>query len=203
MFSCEFCNIVKPTKQAFIAHKAVCKADPKSKYQNLITSKFRGKFLRKNCKFCNKMLAINVIIRHQNRCVKNPNVAEEFKKICPICDKTFYHKEDRTTCSYACSNKFFRHGKEGGAQYKTDNYLINKSKYRDICFRYHEPKCVVCGEDKIVEVHHLDEIKSNNNPRNLIPLCPTHHQYWHSKFKHLIDNIVDKYIIEWKLKNGV
>ena len=68
-----------------------------------------------------------------------------------------------------------------------------KSSYKTLCFKYKEKKCIVCGEDKIVEVHHYDENHKNNDIKNLIPLCPTHHKYMHSKYKSIIKNIVDKY----------
>jgi hypothetical protein len=70
--------------------------------------------------------------------------------------------------------------------------------YTDICWRYHQRECVVCGERLIVAVHHLNEIHDDNRPENLVPLCPTHHQYWHSRHKHLIEKVVLDYIEEWK-----
>ncbi len=35
-------------------------------------------------------------------------------------------------------------------------------------------RCAVCGADK-PHFHHIDENPSNNDPMNLIPLCPNHH----------------------------
>jgi 5-methylcytosine-specific restriction endonuclease McrA len=66
--------------------------------------------------------------------------------------------------------------------------------YRTICFKNHKKICVVCGEDKIVTVHHMDEDHQNNDPKNLVPLCPTHHHYWHSKYRELIRTKVEEYI---------
>ena len=74
-----------------------------------------------------------------------------------------------------------------------NNPNTKDTSYRVICFTYHEKKCVVCGEDKIVAVHHFDENHENNDPMNLIPLCPTHHGYWHSKWRHLIESAVNEY----------
>ena len=56
----------------------------------------------------------------------------------------------------------------------------NLDHYRNICFKHHEYRCVVCEHNLIVEVHHLDGDNTNNHPSNLIPLCPTHHKCWHS-----------------------
>lgn len=112
------------------------------------------------------------------------------RKICPICFAPFVtqngHPKEKQTCSYSCSNTYFRSGKNNG-QY-------NEKKYRNVCFENHEKKCIICGEDKIVAVHHFDENHENNDPTNLVPLCPTHHQYIHSGYKELIEEQVINYI---------
>lgn len=118
-------------------------------------------------------------------------------KHCPVCNKQILSKESQT-CSYACSNTMFRHGNEGGTQYRTDRELIEAGRYRDICFRHHEKKCVYCGEDKIVAVHHLNDDSSDHRPENLIPLCPTHHEYWHSQYRHIVEDAVNEYIRAWE-----
>ena len=51
----------------------------------------------------------------------------------------------------------------------------------------------MCDEDKIVAVHHMNEDHSDNRPENLVPLCPTHHAYWHSKWRYLIEDKVRAY----------
>lgn len=74
-------------------------------------------------------------------------------------------------------------------------------RYVTICFLHHEKKCVICEESRIVTVHHLDENHENNNPANLISLCPTHHQYWHSRYRYLIEEAVFRYIKEWSARS--
>lgn len=112
------------------------------------------------------------------------------EKKCPVCKKHFFisklKKLNKTVCSNSCSNKFFPRGK---ARYK---------KYTTICFSNHKKQCVVCGESRIVAVHHYDENHNNNDPKNLIPLCPTCHSCYHSKqfidtVKPKIDSYVKKY----------
>lgn len=116
---------------------------------------------------------------------------------CPVCGKPFKTKdggyEKKTTCSHSCANTYFRTGDSHG------NW--NPDSYRSTCFHYHKKECVICKEDKIVTVHHLDENHENNSPDNLIPLCPTHHQYWHSRYKHLIEDEVLSYVSNWKQIN--
>ncbi len=68
-----------------------------------------------------------------------------------------------------------------------------------MCFGYHEKKCIVCGEENIVAAHHVDEDHENNEPENLVPLCPTHYQYVHSQYRGEVQPIIDEYIRQRKL----
>ena len=117
-------------------------------------------------------------------------------KKCPICNKEFETSknspDEKTTCSYSCANTYFRSGKNNG------NYT--GTNYRTICFSYHKKECIICGENKIIAVHHYDENHKNNLPENLVPLCPTHHQYIHSKHKELIEDEVAYYIKQFLMR---
>ena len=122
---------------------------------------------------------------------------KEILKICPVCNSEFItkegHKNEKQTCSHSCANTYFRSGKNNGA-YKEDTEV----GYRRLCFRYHKQECVVCGENLIVEVHHYDENHFNNNVNNLVPLCPTHHQYVHSRHKYKVISKIDNYVKDFK-----
>ena len=52
----------------------------------------------------------------------------------------------------------------------------------------------MCEESKIVAAHHVNENKKDNRPENLVPLCPTHHQYVHSRYKDEVQPIIDAYL---------
>ncbi|MEK6935932.1 MAG: hypothetical protein AABW67_04025 [Nanoarchaeota archaeon] len=39
--------------------------------------------------------------------------------------------------------------------------------------------CLICGFDKVIQLHHLDHNHKNNQEDNLIGLCPTHHKMLH------------------------
>lgn len=114
---------------------------------------------------------------------------QKIEKACPICGESFAiksgHSDDQVTCSYACSNTYFARKRNK-----------NPKNYRTICWYHHEKKCIVCGEDKIVEVHHMDENNKNNAPKNLVPLCPTHHKYWHSRYRELIRPQVEAFLLK-------
>ena len=131
---------------------------------------------------------------------KNLNAKRKYELIdkeCPVCGDNFKtqkrgNSREKRTCSYSCSNTFFRSGKNN------PNWKEVSTQYRNKCFEYHKKECIICKEEKIVEVHHIDEDRSNNDIFNLVPLCPTHHKYWHSEFKKEIEEKIYNYIKEFK-----
>lgn len=135
---------------------------------------------RKICSFCGKEITPMNFNRHEKTCYLNP----KNKKTCPVCEKVI--TKVGTTCSSKCACEFFK-----------DKYIEGRSYrvklYSTICFKHHERKCIICSEDKIVGVHHFDNNHKNDDPRNLIPMCPTHHQYMNSRYKSLIEDKVIEY----------
>jgi hypothetical protein len=124
---------------------------------------------------------------------------EKIEKICPICENTFTtskgHPREKTTCSYSCANTYFRSG-EDNPNWK------EKRGHREVCFQHHKKKCIICEETLIVAVHHFDGDNKNNKPDNLIPICPTHHTYYHSGYRDMVEQKIIDYRNEW-LKNGI
>ena len=159
------------------------------------TSKTKSEAIRKiygyyngrtQLKFKNFVIENKINIDHLK---SKPSKYEKILKICPVCNSEFETKvgnrEEKTTCSYSCSNTYFRSG--------TSNPNWKDDSYRSTCFKYHNKECIICGENKIVTVHHYDKNHNNNEPKNLIPLCPTHHQYVHSRYVDEVIDIIDKY----------
>ena len=63
-----------------------------------------------------------------------------------------------------------------------DNKAWNYKKWYNLdpeVYKKITEKCVVCGFDKVVDLHHLDENHKNNELTNLIGLCPNHHKMLH------------------------
>lgn len=136
--------------------------------------------------------------KHFNKNLKAKIKYEVIEKACPICGVKFKtqkrsDKREKKTCSYSCSNTFFRSGKDN------PNWKEISTQYRSKCFEYHKKECVICKEEKVVEVHHIDEDRNNNDIFNLVPLCPTHHKYWHSEYKSEIEETIKNYISEFKM----
>ena len=112
-------------------------------------------------------------------------IIPRIEKSCPVCNNKFFIKssETKVTCSYGCSNTYFNGISRN----------LNISNYRTIAFRTYKKECIICNESNIVEVHHYDENHDNDDPLNLIPLCPTHHQYYHSKYKYLVIDKIEEF----------
>ena len=158
-------------------------------------------------RWCDKNPRAN-ILRKENKQRAHERLIERFGNVidftvkCDTCEKEFVVREreklfpskNEYHCSRKCANA--KGGRAKSSKYHTDD----KAHYTTVCFRHHKKECIICGETNIVEVHHLDGDKTNNNPSNLIPLCPTHHKYWHSKFRPLIKSQVLDYNQTWKLK---
>lgn len=101
-------------------------------------------------------------------------------KTCPVCRNDFsgppHVMNKKTTCSYGCSNTYFRKG----ISYNNEKYGRTAKHYRAICEKHHKMVCFYCGIDYALAVHHYDHDNSNNDPVNLIPVCMNHHLLIHS-----------------------
>lgn len=135
------------------------------------------------CRYCHKETNVGNLGRHVATCYLNPAVLRE----CEVCGKPVKNYKDTVTCSRSCSNRLF-----------SPRRNVNcATSYTAICFRNHEKRCAICGEEGVVAVHHYDENRDNNDPFNLVPMCPTHHGYMHSGLKKVLAEHVDSYRAWW------
>ena len=113
---------------------------------------------------------------------------------CPVCNTPFEtkigHPREQKTCSCSCSNTYFRTGTNNPNWKECSS---ESHSYRSTCFLYHKKKCIICGEKLVVAVHHFDGDRSNGSPENLIPLCMNHHQYYHSKYRYIVEQKIKDY----------
>lgn len=84
-------------------------------------------------------------------------------------------KTGNVYCSRSCAtsknNSLFKTGKNH------PNYT--GTNYRQKAFQAYEHKCAVCNwneDEDVLEVHHIDENRNNNDLSNLIILCPICHK---------------------------
>lgn len=135
---------------------------------------------------------------------------EEYKKKqAEKIDRQFGPKINHTKNCVACEKEFLYLGRKNTKQFNEARFCCrscannrqewwnkNATHYATIAFQHHERRCVICGFDKVVAIHHIDENKKNNDPSNLIPLCPNHHEMYHSRWK----PEVEPFIKEWQNK---
>ncbi len=158
---------------------------PINRHKNSIAGRKPIKF-KTACSFCKKLFASGFVKTHESTCYLNPKNL----KLCPMCTKPIKAYKGAKTCSHKCANNMFKYIGKDHWNYKGNDI----HDYRKICFKYHKKKCIVCNEIDVVAVHHYDNDKTNNDPRNLVPLCPTHHLYQHTnRLIYVIKECVDEY----------
>ena len=88
-----------------------------------------------------------------------------------------------------------------GGCYNTTFHLektkdTNYKKYHNIdpiLYRKITEKCLICGFDKVVDLHHLDKNRKNNSTNNMVGLCPNHHAMLHNlKYKDEIKKQIEE-----------
>ncbi len=188
IFKCSECTKSFKSEKALRSHAFYHSMSEEELEQHKATRAANLRAADKPCQYCSRTIGASNYKRHTAFCYMNP----ENRRDCEVCGEPVKNFKTSATCGYSCANKKFKQG--------TDNGNWKGNSYRSICFLHHEKKCIVCGEERIVEVHHYDENHNNNNPANLVPLCPTHHQYWHSRHKTVIQVTVDNYVQEFKRK---
>lgn len=103
------------------------------------------------------------------------------QRICPQCGVTFSFRlacEEKETCSKQCANIYFAY--KQGAKNAKDSVSTYKSKLNKFYSRLGKTRqCVCCTEQNVLDVHHIDEDRTNISLDNLVYLCPTHHAYLH------------------------
>lgn len=121
---------------------------------------------------------------------KKEKLVEDSLKVeceCAYCHKKFMRSESKIGNSksgllFCCrEHKDLAQRIESGDKFKKikpPHYSTGKN-YREKAFREYEAKCAVCNwhEDKdVLEVHHIDGDRENNELSNLIILCPICHK---------------------------
>lgn len=144
-----------------------------------------------NCVVCNKEYEIE--LKRYNAKIKEGSAfycSDECRKHkgsilckCATCGQEIWRtksqyarsKTGNVYCSRSCAtsknNTLFKSG-ENHCNYKGTDY-------RSRAFQAYEHKCAVCGYDedeRMLEVHHINEDHSDNDINNLCILCPTCHR---------------------------
>jgi|SRR5712691_2303505 len=137
-----------------------------------------NKGIKKVCKTCNKQFYVSILRKDTAKyCSRTCYYKAKYGSIeivCPVCDKTFKRSPSHTQkhCSPRCKNIALRQQKASHANGAVKK--INKMGLRE--------RCCACGYSKypqILEVHHIDHHRSNNDWSNLTLLCPNCHKINH------------------------
>lgn len=146
------------------------------------------------CKNCNKEFWARKDFVLQGRydcccrkcsCIYN-NRDRRVECICDFCGKEFYRALNKLKvsrsglrfCSRICKDTAQKL-ENGFVDMHPDHYGKAKiGPYRRMAFDKYEHKCVCCGwnkDERILEVHHRDRNRLNNNIENLVILCSICH----------------------------
>lgn len=114
-------------------------------------------------------------------------VSTKIKCECAYCHKIFFREPSKLNNSksglvFCCrEHKDLAQQIDSGNQFDNirPSHYHNGENYRQRAFRKYQPECSVCGWDEdidVLEVHHIDENRQNNDLSNLIILCPICHK---------------------------
>lgn len=53
--------------------------------------------------------------------------------------------------------------------------------YQKIAFTHYGQFCKICGATKKIDIHHIDKDRTNNNIKNLLPICKSCHSKIHNQ----------------------
>ena len=123
----------------------------------------------------------NVKHHHCPNCIKIKNEQAKIITQCAFCQKDIVRfksdiaksKSGLCYCSKECGN---RHKNE---LRKQSGEWDNSGNYRKKAFDVFEHKCAICGwkeDERVLEVHHINENRNDNDINNLIILCPICHK---------------------------
>lgn len=154
---------------------------------------------------------------HSRHCIANPDKVESYKKLketakerhnakygnykdfsvaCKCCRNNFVVREREKLfpqkteyyCSRNCANSI-------GGKAKSEKYGI--TGYGVIARKFYKAQCAVCGVTDILDVHHIDEDRSNFHPSNLIFLCPNDHFRFHRNKDKKVIEVIEGHGAAW------
>ena len=132
------------------------------------------------------------------KCPRCGNITPWFTgNICHNCYRRYKWNPMKKEC--ICCHRIIKIHAKGycAGCYNTTFHLertkaYNHKKYHNIedkIYKKITKICIICGFDKVVELHHLDHNHQNNSEDNFVGLCPNHHKMLHNlKYRDEIKN---------------
>lgn len=114
---------------------------------------------------------------------------------CDHCNKTYlvkgrtFNMSANHFCGNDCKIDFYRANPHIRGIFTGHNGKSVISSYRKKAFSVYPHKCHLCGYDKfedVLQVHHIDHNRNNNDISNLIIVCPTCHSELHKGYSRIL-----------------
>lgn len=155
---------------------------------------YKGSQRANHSRWCDKNPKRNDWDKHK-QVDRNFGKYKDFSVSCHNCQNGFtvqereklFPQKERYFCTIQCANAT-------GGKAKREKYGL--VQYTSIAKQHYDEKCIVCGFDEVVDVHHIDENRQNNDPKNLVFLCPNHHALLHRKQASLVKSSIETFILE-------
>ncbi len=148
----------------------------------------RRKGISVKCKACSKKFITRKDQPAKYCCKSCANNAGRITLKCANCKKRFNREKSKLMSSksglYFCKRQCKDQAQKLGGikQIMPDHYGTSQTSYRKL-FTEEELFCHRCGYKEFtcgVDIHHIDEDKTNNDRKNLIPLCKCCHSALHA-----------------------
>lgn len=121
------------------------------------------------------------------QCTQDRLNQDKVKVVCAYCGKEFFRApsklENSKSGQYFCcrEHKDLAQRVDSGEKFsiiRPEHYGNGERNYREKAFKKYPHKCVICGykeDERILQVHHRDSNRNNNDIDNLVILCPNCH----------------------------
>jgi hypothetical protein len=99
--------------------------------------------------------------------------------------KSKINRSHRHFCTNTCKQIYYKNNPNERGVFSGHNGRSAIVSYRVHAFKCYEHKCYYCGYNKyedVLQVHHLDKNRNNNNIKNLRIVCPTCHSEVHKNY---------------------
>ncbi len=173
-----------------------CSKSCSASFNNKNKKETYSKTCKSKCNFCDKeydVLKYRLSISKycSARCAAKHRRGKYISINCDYCKNIFEIKEKKLHlsvnhfCNNDCKMEFYKANPHIRGIFAGHNGKSVKSNYRNIAFNLLEHRCHICKYDRfedVLQVHHIDHNRKNNDISNLVIVCPTCHSEIHKGY---------------------